>query len=87
MAQAVIRYTNNRLQFVPAERGANIWRAKHGLIRRLSRAQRAYIKRVREVYMAPSVAPPEYREARAKREAEQGTQINLPVTQDFWWQK
>jgi len=87
MALAVVRYNNNRIQFVPAERAANIWRAKHGFARYLSKAQRAYIRRVREVYMSPSIAPPEYREAHAKREAEQGSQLELDQQPTYWWQR
>lgn len=87
MALAVVRYTNNKMQFVPKEKGANIWRAKHGLAKRLSRAQRAYIRRVMEVYLPPETAPPEYKEARAKRTAGQGSQLQIDGTADFWWQK
>lgn len=87
MALAVVRYTNNKMQFVPKERGANIWRAKHGYVSRLSKAQRAYIHRVMEVYLPPETAPPEYRESRAKRTAEQGSQLQIDGTTDYWWQK
>lgn len=84
MALAVVTFTNSRPKLVAPEKGAAIWRAKTGLLKRMSRKQRRYISEVSAVFIPDSVAPADYLEAKQRRLAGQVTQLELTEPQPWY---
>lgn len=80
MSLAVIVYTDNKIRFTTPEKGVKLWRAKQGKMY-LNKSQRAYIKRVKRVFLNPDIAPADYVAEVHKPKVEQGTQV------EFWWQR